>query len=170
MTTYYFNLKVEYFDPERDDVIAAFGELGYATPGWIGHEVYVTAHATEATMQTAPAHLLEDVRQLGLKPIRFELGLVSISQIAGTFDISRETARLWTSGKRRSGFPDSFEMLGSSRAWAESHVYEWAQRSGLWPDPNYVPLPVELLEIANGDLASLRWESQPALVGSLRSA
>jgi predicted DNA-binding transcriptional regulator AlpA len=170
MTSYYFNLKIEYFDPERDDLIAAFAELGYASPGWIGREVYVSAHVDEANRETAPSRLVEDVQRLGLHPIRFELGLVSISHIASTFDISRETARLWTSGKRRSGFPDSFEMLGSSRAWAESHVYDWAQRSGLWPDPDYVPLPVELLEMANGQLAARRWGSQPALVSSLRSA
>ena len=56
---------------------------------------------------------------------RFDLDLVSLSQIAERLDVTREAVRLWASGKRRDGFPTPFTSAGQSLLWAWSEVFDW---------------------------------------------
>lgn len=85
---------------------------------------------------------------------RVDLDLVSISQIAERSGVARETARLWSRGLRREGFPAPFTSAGQSLLWAWSDVFCWLSSSAELDEP--VPLPVAAMERINGDLAERR--------------
>ena len=95
-------------------------------------------------------------------PLRFDLDLVSLSDIAERVGVSRETARLWSEAKRREGFPAHFTTVGASRIWAWADVCDWLEAEGLQRDPLYTeaPLPVDVVRVVNGMLARRRQSEQ----------
>jgi len=70
---------------------------------------------------------------------RAELKLVTISDIADSVNMNRESVRLWTTGRRGpGGFPEPFSSIGNGRTkiWAASDVDNWLRIQGLpTPDP-----------------------------------
>ncbi|WP_458116955.1 hypothetical protein [Arthrobacter sp. D2-10] len=90
--------------------------------------------------------------------LRINLDLVSLSEIADRCDISRETVRLWSTGKRRSAFPTSFTTTGSMKLWAWSEVFRWLIQQNVPVQDLYSaePLSIEYIEACNGFQARRR--------------
>jgi hypothetical protein len=156
MKEYVFVLRVDCSPCDDDEISDAVFEIGETYISWSGNETRITAYRDNEDPEQAGRQLLVDVARLGITIHRFELQLWSIAQIASAFDLSRETARLWARGRRRKDFPEPLETLGSQRAWSARHVYEWALPLGLWPETEFVPVPLEILEMLNGELAKQR--------------
>lgn len=66
-------------------------------------------------------------------PIRSELELLAIPDIAERVGLNRETVRLWTIGKRGpGGFPTPIDVVGDRmKVWAASDVHDWLTRAGI---------------------------------------
>lgn len=161
MKEYEFVLRVDCSRFDDEEISDAVFELGETYVSWSGDETRIRAYRGTVDPEQAARKLLDDVAKLGITIHRFELNLWSISQIALVFELSRETARLWARGRRRKDFPPAFEAMGPQRAWAASHVYAWAEPLGMWPDDEFVPAPVQLLEMLNGELAKQLIAAEP---------
>lgn len=98
--------------------------------------------------------LISDLRSINVTVVRIDPDLVDVPEIAERLDVSRETARLWTTGARRSGFPDHYAIAGSTRLWFWADVHEWAARNREVSSDE--PLASNAVEALNGAMAHLR--------------
>ncbi|WP_454151643.1 hypothetical protein [Microbacterium lacticum] len=156
MGTYSLTVIVEGFDLDSEQQNAALDRLDYsAVVGVTGGVTTLDADVHAYSSVDAFDQLRTDLDRIGVSITRVELDLVTVSEIAERFDVDRETARLWTIGKRRSGFPVHFQTIGGNRVWAWPHVYAWAEMSGLEVD-EYPPMSCEEIVALNGALAHAR--------------
>lgn len=147
---------VEHFDLENQTQLIGLDCLSYpAVVGRTGGVVSIDAEITADSPVSALTQLASDLRQIGAVVVRFDMDLVSISEIAMRLDVSRETARLWSQGKRRAGFPAAFNAAGETLLWRWSEVYAWTGDQGLESD-DLVPVPADVIDAYNGALAQLR--------------
>lgn len=154
MTRYHCAVDIDVVDPtdaEFERVIAGLAFL--AIPHWISKVTSLEIEIGAPSGAEALERCIQGLVEAGLPPRHFDLGLVSVSDIAEMLGVSRETVRLWATGERRAGFPQRFAQVGSSQVWAWSDIHEWARGSGYLAETGAVPLPVRLLERANGSLA-----------------
>lgn len=84
--------------------------------------------------------------------VRIDLDLVNVAEIGERCNVSRETARLWTTGGRREGFPHSYTIAGQSKLWSWSDVFKWVTHNGLDISDSYKDQPLDLafVEVCNG--------------------
>lgn len=70
-------------------------------------------------------------------PIRAEIELLAIPDIAAKVGLNREAVRLWTIGKRGpGGFPIPVDVVGDRmRVWAASDVHDWLVAAGIPTSP-----------------------------------
>lgn len=97
-------------------------------------------------------------RSVNVTVLRIDLDLVGISDIAERADASRETARLWSTGERRAGFPEYFTSVGDSKVWVWSDVHSWLLKNGARFDDwfSWIPIPKDVIEGMNGAFAHQR--------------
>lgn len=156
MGTYSLIAVVEGFDLDSEAQNAALEDLAYpAVAGRSGGIVSIDADIDAHSSIDAFQQLAADVRALGAHIVRIELELVTVSEIADRFDVSRETARLWTIGERRAGFPVHYQQVGGNRTWAWPDVYAWAEMCGMELD-DFPPMTREEITALNGALAHTR--------------
>lgn len=112
------------------------------------------ASAIDALMQ-----VVADLRTINVAVVRVDPDLVDVPEISARLNVSRETARLWSTGARRTDFPEHYCVVGSSRLWFWSDVHEWATAASVATDED-VPLPSNALEALNGAMAHMRSMNQ----------
>jgi len=157
MAVYSACVVVEKFDLDSEQQNAALESLPYpAVVGSVGGLVTVDAEVPALSPADAILELRAALRGLGADVVRIDLDLVSVAEIADRLDVSRETARLWATGRRRSGFPPQFTSMGEVRLWRWCEVYEWAITQGLAPVEEVVPLSCDVVDALNGALAEVR--------------
>lgn len=121
-----------------------------------GGVVTVDVDITAPSPIDAFLQLTKDLRSVNVTVNRIDPGLVGLSDIADNLDVARETVRLWATGKRRSGFPRHYSMVGNSRVWFWSDIDEWARAQGLIDESEPIPVPSDVIEALNGALAQVR--------------
>jgi hypothetical protein len=156
MSTYSLIAVVEGFDLDSEEQNAALDRLEYAAVvGMSGGIVTVDADVAAPSSIDAFNQLTSDLRAIGAHVVRIELELVTVAEIAERFEVSRETARLWTVGKRRGGFPAHYQHVGGNRVWAWPDVFAWAEMCEV-PLEEYPPMSREEITALNGALAHVR--------------
>lgn len=151
-----FEISVEFnFVEENDWIWYSLSTAGFDLAlNWSDKRLTGTA-IVSAPSQELAFNLFQITAALaGLRILKVDLGLVSISDIAEELDVSRETVRLWTEGKRRSNFPVPFAQVGGSNIWTWSDVYEWASKYQKNSLPKYKPLSAAFAQSINGNLAN----------------
>lgn len=157
MAVYSACVVVERFNLDSEEQNAALESLPFpAVVGSAGGLVTVDAEVPASSPADAILELRAALRGLGADVVRIDLDLVSIAEIADRLDVSRETARLWATGRRRSGFPAQFTSMGDVRLWRWCEVYEWAITQSLMPVDDLVPLSCDVVDAINGALAEVR--------------
>ena len=154
MPMYSVVLDVGWWDPEDSAISDALSRAPFPlVPQWVGHSATVGAEVPAKSPEDALSLLSDTVSDAGLRIVRFDAGLMSISEIAEELEVSRETVRLWAAGLRRDDFPARFAQVGQSQVWAWSEVFDWAIRHGYDVPQSPQPIPLRALERANGRLA-----------------
>ena len=154
MLVYSVIADVVWFDPEDLATLEALSRAPFPlVPQWVGSVASVGAEIKAENPESALSAFSDIAAGAGLEVVRFDLGLMSISDIAEELQVSRETARLWATGQRRDGFPLRFAHVGQSQVWAWSEVYEWALGHVYDLGSSSQPIPLPALERSNGELA-----------------
>lgn len=156
---YDFSIVVEDLDLDNESQNAALEYLPYdVLVSSSGGLVSIDVECDTLSPSDSVMRVYEDLKKLGITPIRIDLDLVSLSEVASRVNSSRETVRLWSTGTRRSNFPSHFTTVGSSRLWAWAEVQGWLVSNDIEIDESYrcVPLPVDVVEAFNGAFAQNR--------------
>ena len=124
----------------------------FSTEGLTFLGVELSAESAESAVKCFEVFLTSAAP--GIRIIRIDLDLVSLSQISERLDVSREAVRLWASGDRRKNFPRPFTSAGQSLLWTWSDVYQWLTLKEIGDTPR--PIPTDLVESANGGYARER--------------
>ena len=147
---------VENFDLDDEAQLAGLDCLSYpALAGRTGGVTTIDGEVAADSPISALTQFMSDLRQAGVSVKRFDLDMVSVSEIALRLDVSRETVRLWTQGKRRSGFPEAFTVAGETTLWRWSDVHPWVMTQGIQVD-DLLPIPGDIVDPYNGALAQVR--------------
>lgn len=156
MESYSISVVVAGFDLDSEEQNAGLDCLAYpAVVGRSGGLTVVDADLPASSGVDAFLQVSSDLRSIGVTVERIDPDLVPISEIAERMDVSRETARLWTSGKRRSGFPQHYCTAGDLRLWRWADVREWAASEGLAVDVE-ATMSADETDALNGALAHVR--------------
>ncbi|WP_166980768.1 hypothetical protein [Paramicrobacterium fandaimingii] len=157
MNTFMITAVIEGFDLGSAEQSAHLDGLGYAAVvGSTSHVMTVDASINSESPIDAFHHLAADMNTIGVHILRIDPDLVNVSEIALRLDVNRETVRLWARGRRRGGFPPHFSDVGDSQIWRWVEVYEWAASHLLAVDDEERPLPADVVDMLNGDLAHER--------------
>lgn len=164
MQTYYFDVEIEELDREDETWIDFFATRKFeAFFSWRDFQTYLACYVEAETPGEAVEKALTDIAMTDLSVVRIVIDLVGVQDIALEYSVSRETARLWTNGHRRNGFPKRYTQVGNKSAWARSDVYQWAVKNGLMTSGTVQPLPIAITEIINGNFARTRVENSSTL-------
>lgn len=156
MGTYAVTVVVDGFDLDSEFHNMGLDCLSYeATASRTSGVTYIDAEIPAQSAVDAVQQLIADLKSINVVVVRIDPGLVSISEIAERFDVSRETVRLWANGQRRSGFPAPYTAVAASSLWSWSDVAAWAESEGLEHD-EASPVPFDVIEALNGALAHVR--------------
>lgn len=131
ITVTYENIDVE--DLDQLEAIANEAPDAHinAVDGRVRVFAIVAAHcATDAVETLVDAIHRADENAM---PIRSELELLAIPDIAEKVGLNREAVRLWTIGKRGpGGFPAPIDVVGDRmKVWAASDVHDWLTEAGI---------------------------------------
>lgn len=172
MPTYQITLSYENIDVEDLDqleLIAA--EAPNAHINAVDGNVRVVASAAARCATEAVEELVDAIHRADKTaiPVRAELELVAISDIASKVCINREAVRLWTNGKRGpGGFPPPLDVVGDRmKVWAASDVHDWLVSAGV-PTTAGRPLgPSEVTDATRVIVRKLRgWAGHPCLAAA----
>ncbi|MBN7792444.1 helix-turn-helix transcriptional regulator [Microbacterium esteraromaticum] len=105
--------------------------------------------ALDALMQ-----LIADLRSINVTVVRVDPDLVDVSEIAERLGVTRESARLWSTGARRKDFPQHYAVVGATRVWFWADVHEWALQNRIAAGD--APLASNAVEALNGAMAHSR--------------
>lgn len=156
MDTYEVTVVVDGFDMESEFQNAGIECLNYEVAvGRTGGVIRVDADIPAASAVDAVMQLINDLKSMNIAVIRIDPVLVDVPEIAERADVSRETARLWTTGKRRSGFPSQYTVVGDTPLWFWADVHAWLDDQGLAGDEPE-PVPANVVEAINGGMAHVR--------------
>ena len=159
---YGFSLVVNGLDLDDESQNAALEYLPYdVLVSSSGGVVTIDIECDSVLPSDSVSKVYEDLKKLKIQAVRIDLDLVGLSDIAERVGASRETVRLWSTGARRTGFPNHFTTAGNSRLWAWTDVHEWtvAQKISLDDMCDWIPLPLEIVESFNGAFARVRNQS-----------
>lgn len=155
MDSYALCVIVNGFDLDDEYQNAGLECLSYdALVSRTGGVTRVDADVAAPSAIDALLQLINDLRTINVTVVRVDPDLVDVPEIAERLGVTRESARLWATGARRSGFPSHYAVVGSTRLWFWADVQEWASRNGL-VEPEGV-LAANALEALNGAMAHLR--------------
>lgn len=123
-----------------------------------GGQTIVDIELDSPSPQDAVLRVVADLARSGVSPVRIDLDLVDIPEIVTRTGVSRETVRLWTTGKRRQGFPVHFTSIGDSRIWNWCKVHAWLLDNDVNIEEDYpwTPLPLNVIQRFNGAFTSKR--------------
>lgn len=156
MNTYSVTVVVDGFDMDSEFQNAGLECLNYeAVVSRTAGVTRIDADIPSAGPVDALMQLMSDLRSINVTVVRFDPVLVSVPEIAERCDVSRETARLWATGKRRGDFPPPYTVVGSTSLWFWADVSEWAEASGVVAD-GCAAVPSSVIEAMNGALAHMR--------------
>lgn len=160
MEQYSLSLVVKGLDLDDEFQNAGLECLSYdVVASRTGGVTRVDADLQAASAIDALLQVISDLRTVNVTVVRVDPDLVDVPEIAERLNVSRETARLWTTGARRKGFPEHYCMVGSSRLWFWADVHDWASAASVI-DGDDAPLPSNALEALNGAMAHLRSANQ----------
>jgi predicted DNA-binding transcriptional regulator AlpA len=172
MPTYQITLSYENIDVEDLDqleLIAAEAPNAHinAVDGNVRVVAIMAAHcATEAVEELVDAvHRADETAT----PVRAELELVAIPDIASKVGLNREAVRLWTTGKRGPGeFPPPLDVVGDRmKVWAASDVHDWLVSAGV---PTSAGRPLDPSEVTDATRVIVRklrgWSDRPYLAAA----
>lgn len=167
ITLSYENIDVE--DLDQLELIAAEAPNAHinAVDGKVRIVAFMAAHsATEAVEELVDAvHRADETAT----PIRAELELVAIPDIAAKVGLNREAVRLWTTGKRGpGGFPAPLDVVGDRmKVWAASDVHDWLVSAGV---PTSASRPLDPSEVTDATRVIVRklrgWAGRPYLAAA----
>lgn len=128
-TTFNVTLVVDNLELTDDNLDRLFDVLPDAVPAHIAGLVTVGAPVDAGTADDAAFALVETIADVfpDARPSRLDQDLVSIPDIAGRVDRTRESVRLLVDGKRGPGsFPTPVGTVGDGiRIWPWALVVEW---------------------------------------------
>jgi len=156
MSIFSFSLDCKWVDPAAVETLLG-GEIPnmVIVAHYVDTEFSLAAEVTAASAAEAAETFRTVVSSAGIVARRFDLGLMSVTEIALELGVARETVRLWTTGARREGFPPRYASLGPSRVWAWSEVHQWARTRNTNRPDEPCTIPLHILEKANGELAEV---------------
>lgn len=169
MPTYQISVPYENIDVEDLDQLEAIAtEAPEAHVIAIDGQHRILAIIQAQCAQDAVEELLNAVHRAvdTAVPLRAELELLAIADIAAKVGLNREAVRLWTIGKRGPGnFPIPLDVVGDRiKVWAASDVHEWLVSAGI---PTSAGRPLSLSEVADASRVIERkrreWARQPYL-------
>ncbi|MGE0877329.1 MAG: helix-turn-helix transcriptional regulator [Acidimicrobiia bacterium] len=151
--THPYRLKLQFagIDFLDDDTFEALAQL--PTVQWLEQNGVAHADAVQIAPDalTAVQIVIATVRYYvpSARPIVYDRDLVSVSDIADRAGVSRETARLWSEGKRGPGnFPRPAGSVGDRiRVWEWAPVNDWLQQHYKLGDVERYPNRREAAEI-----------------------
>ena len=156
MNTYEVTVVVDGFDMESEFQNANIECLSYDTvASRTGSVTRIDADIDAPTAVDAVMQLIADLRSINVTVVRIDPVLVSVPEIADRADISRETARLWATGKRRTGFPRQYTVVGVTGLWFWADVHAWMTSEGIHVETP-TPVPSNVVEALNGAMAEVR--------------
>lgn len=158
MNIYAVTAVVDGFDMDSEFQNAGIDCLDYvAVASRTGGVTRIDVEVEAPTPVDAMMRIMTDLRSINVTVIRFDPGLVTVPEIAERCNTSRETARLWATGKRRGDFPKPYAVVGSTPVWFWSEVWSWASQRGRSMEGQCAPVPSEIVEAMNGALAQVRY-------------
>lgn len=172
MPTYQITLAYENIDAEDLDqleLIAAEAPDAYVNS--VGGDLRVFANVTASSSTEAVEDLVDAIHRAHAvaTPVRAELQLSAIPDIAAKVGLNREAVRLWTTGKRGPGdFPTPLDVVGDRiKVWAASDVHDWLVAAGI---PVSTGRPLGLDEVTDATRAIERkrrnWADRPYLAAA----
>lgn len=167
ITLSYKNIDVEDLDQLELIAVEAPNAHVNSVDGHVRIVAVTAAHcATEAVEELVDAvHRADETAT----PIRAELELVAIPDIASKVGLNREAVRLWTTGKRGpGGFPPPLDVVGDRmKVWAASDVHDWLVSAGI---PTATGRPLEPSEVTDATRVIMRrlreWADRPYLAAA----
>jgi hypothetical protein len=153
---YGFTFVVEGFDLDDEVQNAALAYLPFdAVVGQANGVLSVDFECDGMDPSAAVMLAYAEMQKIRVRVRRIDLDLVGVSDIAERAGISRERARLWTTGARRTDFPLPYSTVGSSRVWVWSDVHPWLIENNIELDGmfDWSPLPLNVIEAFNGAFA-----------------
>ncbi|AWR22330.1 hypothetical protein [Aurantimicrobium photophilum] len=157
MQTYFFDVEIEELDREDETWIDFFATRKFeAFFSWRDFQTYLNCYVEAETPGEVLDMVFTEIAKTELSVLRIVVDLIGVQDIAIDYSVSRETARLWANGHRRNGFPKRFTQVGNKSAWARSDVHAWAVKNNLAREATEQPLPIDVVEMFNGDLARSR--------------
>lgn len=167
ITISYENIDVE--DLDQLELIAA--EAPDAHINSVDGKIRIFAIVTANCSTDAVEDLVDAIHRAdeSATPIRAELELVAVPDIAAQVGLNREAVRLWTTGKRGpGGFPMPVDVVGDRiKVWTASDVHDWLVDAGI-PTPSGRPLSLNEVTAATHAIErKVRgWSNRPYLTSS----
>jgi hypothetical protein len=154
--TFGFTAQVRRIDVEDEGQMRALENLPFeASAGGSNGQTLIDIVIDEDRAATAARTSIRGLAAIGIDIERFDLDLVTTTDIASRCNTHRESVRLWSTGQRRENFPTAYSAAGGSALWRWADVYEWLQLQSIEIDDLYgdTPLPSDLVERLNGNFA-----------------
>ncbi|WP_157630781.1 hypothetical protein [Kribbella catacumbae] len=169
MSTYQISVSYDRLDIEDLDrmelIAAAVPDASFCA---VDGQTRVEATLSADSAVEAVESLVNRIRSVDnlAEPLRHELSLMAVPDIAVMVGVNRETVRLWTIGKRGPGkFPSALDSVGDRvRVWAAHDVYRWLVDNSI-PCPSGYPLSPHEVTDANRAIQRMRhcWSNKPTL-------
>jgi hypothetical protein len=118
-------------DAALDDLAERLFEAGCddGTLARSGNEISIDFDRESASFEEAVASALADIRNMedvNVRVVSPEFEFVTLAEIGRRCGVTRESVRLWASGKRGpGGFPFAVAAAGHSKLWRWSDVVAW---------------------------------------------
>ena len=158
--TFNVTLVVDNLELTDDHLDRLFDVLPDAVPAHIAGLVTVGSPVEAETAEDAAFALIGTITGLfpDARPCRLDQDLVSISDIAGRVDRTRESVRLLVDGKRGPGaFPSPVGTVGDGiRIWPWAVVVEWFTEH-LGEEVDDPGIPPHVAAVVDASLAARGW-------------
>lgn len=150
MTTFRLNIVFEGIDFDDDITFEALETLSNVFWRTQGTLAFATVITDSNSPVEASNRIVRQVKELvpTARPIKLDEDLVSISDIAGRIEVSREAVRNWANGVRQSNFPIPKGIVGNEiKVWAWSSISEWLNINLSLGDKEEFPTESEIAQV-----------------------